>query len=67
MMGIEGCGMLRSAVHKEGEEERLNLLMPDSHVPAGAKLYEVRSLPARTEGRCGGSWPGGFPLFERNR
>ena len=39
MMGIESCGMLLSAVHKEGEEERLNLLMLDPHIPAGAKLY----------------------------
>ena len=39
MMGIESCGMLISALHKEGEEERLNLLMVDPHIPAGAKLY----------------------------
>ncbi len=39
MMGIESCGMLISAVHKEGEEEKLHLLMIDPHVPAGAKLY----------------------------
>ena len=39
MMGIESCGMLLSAVHKEGEEERLHLLMVDPHIPAGAKLY----------------------------
>ena len=39
MMGIESCGMLISAVHKEGEEERLHLLMVDPHIPAGAKLY----------------------------
>ena len=39
MMGIESCGMLLSALHKEGEEERLNLLMVDPHIPAGAKLY----------------------------
>ena len=39
MMGIDSCGMLLSAVHKEGEEERLNLLMLDPHIPAGAKLY----------------------------
>ncbi|MCR4771059.1 MAG: lysine--tRNA ligase, partial [Oscillospiraceae bacterium] len=29
MMGIESCGMLLSAVHKEGEEEKLHLLMVD--------------------------------------
>lgn len=39
MMGIESCGMLLSAVHKEGEEEKLQLLMVDPHIPAGAKLY----------------------------
>ncbi len=39
MMGIDSCGMLISAVHKEEGEERLNLLMPDDRIPAGAKLY----------------------------
>ena len=39
MMGVESCGMLLSAVHKEGEEEKLHLLMVDPHIPAGAKLY----------------------------
>ena len=39
MMGIESCGMLLSAVHKEGDEEKLHLLMVDPHIPAGAKLY----------------------------
>ena len=44
MMGIESCGMLLSAIHEEpgedGEpEERLNLLMVDDAIPAGAKLY----------------------------
>ena len=39
MMGIESCGMLLSAVHKEGEEEKLHLLMVDPSIPAGAKLY----------------------------
>ena len=39
MMGIESCGMLISAVHKEGDEEKLHLLMVDTHIPAGAKLY----------------------------
>ena len=39
MMGIESCGMLLSAVHKENGEERLNLLMLDPRIPAGAKLY----------------------------
>lgn len=39
MMGIESCGMLISAVHKEEGEEKLHLLMVDDHIPAGAKLY----------------------------
>ncbi len=39
MMGIDSCGMLISAVHKEDGEERLHLLMVDDHIPAGAKLY----------------------------
>lgn len=39
MMGIDSCGMLISAVHSEGGEERLHLLMVDDHIPAGAKLY----------------------------
>ena len=39
MMGIDSCGMLISAVHHENGEEKLHLLMVDSHIPAGAKLY----------------------------
>jgi len=39
MMGIDSCGMLLSAVHEEEGEERLNLLMVDNRIPAGAKLY----------------------------
>lgn len=39
MMGVESCGMLLSAIHSEEGEERLNLLMVDSRIPAGAKLY----------------------------
>ncbi|MGN0511944.1 MAG: lysine--tRNA ligase [Lachnospiraceae bacterium] len=39
MMGIESCGMLLSAVHTEEGKEKLHLLMVDSHIPAGAKLY----------------------------
>ncbi len=44
MMGINSCGMIISAVHEvpseDGEpEERLNLLMVDDAIPAGAKLY----------------------------
>ena len=39
MMGIDSCGMLISAVHKENGQEGLNLLMLDDKIPAGAKLY----------------------------
>ena len=39
MMGIDSCGMLISAVHEEEGQERLNLLMVDDRIPAGAKLY----------------------------
>ena len=39
MMGVESCGMLLSAIHEEEGEERLNLLMVDDRIPAGAKLY----------------------------
>lgn len=39
MMGINSCGMLLSAIHKEEGEEKLHLLMVDRHIPAGAKLY----------------------------
>lgn len=39
MMGIDSCGMLLSAVHHEEGEEKLNLLMVDRHIPAGANLY----------------------------
>ncbi len=38
MMGIESCGMLLSAIHMEEGEEKLNLLMVDNRIPAGAKL-----------------------------
>ena len=38
MMGKESCGMLISAVHTEKGEEKLNLLMVDDKIPAGAKL-----------------------------
>ena len=39
MMGIDSCGMLLSAIHEEEGEEKLNLLMVDDRIPAGAKLY----------------------------
>lgn len=38
MMGQESNGMLISAVHTEKGEERLNLLMIDDKIPAGAKM-----------------------------
>ena len=38
MMGLESNGMLISAVHTERGEERLNLLMLDDKIPAGAKM-----------------------------
>ena len=38
MMGRESCGMLLSAVHTENGEEKLNLIMVDDAIPAGAKL-----------------------------
>lgn len=39
MMGIDSCGMLLSAVHTVDGEEKLNLIMLDDAIPAGAKLY----------------------------
>ena len=39
MMGVESQGMLLSAIHRENGEEKLQLLMVDPHIPAGAKLY----------------------------
>ena len=39
MMGIDSCGMIISALHKEEGEERLNLIVLDDNIPAGAKLY----------------------------
>ena len=39
MMGIDSCGMLISAVHHVDGEERLNFLLVDGDIPAGAKLY----------------------------
>ena len=35
---INSCRMLISAVHKEKGEEKLNLLMLNDAIPAGAKL-----------------------------
>ena len=38
MMGLDSCGMLLSAIHKENDEEKLNLIMVSDAIPAGAKL-----------------------------
>ena len=38
MMGIDSCGMLLSAVHKVNGEEKLQLMLVDDAIPAGAKL-----------------------------
>jgi len=39
MMGIDSEGMIISSVYEYEGEEKLNLLMLDSNIPAGAKLY----------------------------
>ncbi|MGI6177500.1 MAG: lysine--tRNA ligase [Eubacterium sp.] len=39
MMGVDSCGMLLSAICEEDGEERLDLIVVDNHIPAGAKLY----------------------------
>ncbi|HIS40758.1 MAG TPA: lysine--tRNA ligase [Candidatus Aphodovivens avistercoris] len=39
MMGIDSCGMIISAIHEEAGEERLNLLILDDAIPAGARLH----------------------------
>ena len=38
MMGIPSFGMLISAGHKEKGEEKVQLMIIDDSVPAGAKL-----------------------------
>ena len=38
MMGIDSCGMLMSAIYEENGEEKLNLVMLNDAIPAGAKL-----------------------------
>jgi methionyl-tRNA synthetase len=38
MMGLDSCGMLLSAVHKDKGEEKLHLMIVDDAIPAGAKL-----------------------------
>ena len=39
MMEIDACGMLLSAIHNVNGEEKLNIVMLDDTIPAGAKLY----------------------------
>lgn len=39
MMGIDSCGMLLSAIHEEEGAEKLNLIMVDNCIPAGARLH----------------------------
>ena len=39
MMGIDSCGMLLSAIHEEEGAEKLNLMMVDNRIPAGARLH----------------------------
>lgn len=39
MMGIDSCGMLLSAIHEEEGEEKLNLIMVNNRIPAGARLH----------------------------
>lgn len=39
MMGIDSCGMLLSAIHEEEGTEKLNLIMVDNRIPAGARLH----------------------------
>ena len=39
MMGIDSCGMLLSAIHEEEGAEKLNLIMVDKRIPAGARLH----------------------------
>lgn len=39
MMGIDSCGMLLSAIYEEEGAEKLNLIMVDNRIPAGARLH----------------------------
>ena len=39
LMGIDSCGMLLSAIHEEEGAEKLNLIMVDNRIPAGARLH----------------------------
>ena len=48
MMGIDSCGMLLSAIHNVNGEEKLNLVMLDDSIPAGAKLIRTNTFAANT-------------------
>ena len=39
MMGVESCGMLLSGICEYDGEEKLQLIMLDDNIPAGAKIY----------------------------
>ena len=39
MMGVDSEGMLISAIHEEEGQERLNLIILNPRIPAGAKMY----------------------------
>ncbi|GEQ62165.1 lysyl-tRNA synthetase [Vagococcus lutrae] len=39
MMGIDSEGMIISAIHEEEGKEKLNLIMLNPRIPAGAKMY----------------------------
>lgn len=39
MMGIDSEGMIISAIHEEEGEEKLNVIMLSSRIPAGAKMH----------------------------
>ena len=39
MMGIDSCGMLLSATHKENDELKLDLMIVDDSIVPGSKLY----------------------------
>jgi methionyl-tRNA synthetase len=39
MMGIDSCGMLLSATHKENDELKLDLMILDDSIVPGSKLY----------------------------
>ena len=39
MMGVDSEGMIISAICEYDGEEKLNLIMLDSNIPAGSKLY----------------------------